>query len=1168
MFPTFTGSSRRPRNVDLSGQRNTNPWASSSRTPAQSGASKTVAQAQAERERRHREREELAASKRLQKVWRGHRDRRQLRDLRRREYDVLYSHPVLPQNARQRIKQALPLLLAILVPTSADDQRRLDLFVSNLLALSPSPSLPLDFNIFGAIAWDRLARLLVKALEQRDESSSQTLLITLTDIVKQRPASIRPVLKLYYVALARLADGRSFIDSPKEQDQVLSEAVVAPLAPNPDTGTSDLGAYQTVAYTFLTSSKLSLLQRSPEGIARLLDLGALSQSIVHAFSAPKFLSDVTSDELLWLLAHFVALNRTVPASRGSRYLEALYLQMSFLAVDIRSRSNPSQEKDDEYASDPEEDIEIPDFAPLPEYVVDQLEFLVNEDGIADLLNRFASTASTTNHISEDTSLLAGYTLVLLRCFPTHGDDIKMRLFQGDIQTIDSENNSTLPSVKFFWEAASKTTIFTTIVQQAKAKEKSTSVLALLQQDPVLDLEWRTLLLFLELYNFLLRVTDDEDFLPRETDIVTQQSQATQRIRASSLSRDELKLLVSFLKHLAFPLYYNLPDIVRSKPTSDRQDAGRGATPARSNLSDTKDTSAPFAGIIGMEFLSLRDVASSAMRALYERDSRRPFLPTDFWLMTAKFDMGVFISAVVLEELRNDELSEDGEENDGGDNPSTSSHSFSGDWLSRSTDRRRLQTTHSEQFRSAIGPKLEVLRNMPFAIPFEVRVQIFRQFVHLDKSKRRGGHVDPDRWRLAILSGEDGPNGPATLRRQYLGRHTATVGRGRVFDDAFDQFYSLGEGLKEPIQITFVDQFNQPEAGIDGGGVTKEFLISVANDAFGPERNDNRTYFVSNNQNLLYPNPSIFDDMAARLRSHGIAEGSDGWRNVVGDLVKRYEFLGRIVGKCMYEGILIDISFASFFLLKWASSGQSTSTDYRANLNDLRDLDPELYQGLMSLKNYPGDVADLSLDFTIADSVWDSSGDRRTIIRPLRKDGASIPVTNKDRPLYISYVANHRLVAQQYRQTKAFLRGLGTIINPSWLSMFNQSELQRLIGGDSSEIDVEDLRRNTSYSGLYAIGDDGQEHPTICFFWDVMRKLKDSERRDVLKYVTSTPRAPLLGFSQLKPPFSIRDGGTDEKRLPSTSTCVNLLKLPVYKSAATLRAKLLYAVQSGAGFDLS
>ncbi|KAI1741547.1 hypothetical protein F4680DRAFT_415737 [Xylaria scruposa] len=1163
MFPTFSGSSRRPRHVDLSGQRNTNPWASSSWTPVPSGASKTVAQAQAERERRHREREELAATKRLQKVWRGHRDRQRVRDLRRQEYDALYQHPLVAQSVRERLKQAFPLLRVVLVPSRPDDQHRLDLFIFDLLGLSPTLSSCIDSTLLSPVAWDQLACLLVRSLERRDENSSDTLLVTITNIVKKRPAAIKPILKLYYAALARLAGGGSITNSSQQQDQNFFEAVIAPLTSNSLGGIPDLDAYQTFAYTFLISSKLGLLQRNPASVSQLLDLNALSQSIIYSFSSPGSSNTLTKDELLWLLAHFVALNRAAPMSRDSRYLEALYLQMSFLAADIRSRSNP-QEKDDEYASDTDEDIEIRDFMPLSEYVIDQLQFLVNEDGITDLLNRFASTASTTTHISEDTSLLAGYTLVLLRCFPAHADDIKMRLFQGDIKTIDGGNISTLPSVKFFWHAASKTNIFTTIVQQSKAKEQPASVPALLKQDPVHDLEWRTLLLFLELYNFLLRVTDDEDFLSHETDIAPQQSQATQRIRASSLSLDELKLLVNFLKHLAFPLYHNLPNIMRLSPNFERLDAMLGVGPVKSSSDGTKDGPSAIGGIIGMDILGLRDIVSSAMRALYERDSRRHFLPKDFWLMTSKFDMTAFIPAVVLEESRNDELSEDEEENDDRNSPPTYSLNIASDWLSRSTDRRRRRTTDSE----TIGPKLEVLRNMPFAIPFEVRVQVFRQFVHLDKSKRRGGYVDPDRWRLAVLSGEDGPNGPDAVRRHYLGRHTATVGRGRVFDDAFDQFYSLGEGLKEPIQITFVDQFNQPEAGIDGGGVTKEFLISVTNDAFNPERNDKKAYFVSNNQNLLYPNPSIFDDTAANLRSQGIAEGSSDWRDAMNDLVKRYEFLGRIVGKCMYEGILIDISFASFFLLKWASTGQSTSTDYRANVNDLRDLDPELYQGLMSLKNYSGDVADLSLDFTIADSVWDPSGHRRTITRPLRRDGANIPVTNKDRPLYISYVANHRLVAQQYRQSKAFLRGLGTIINPSWLSMFNQSELQRLIGGDSSEIDVEDLRRNTSYSGLYVIGDDGQEHPTIRFFWDVMRKLKDSERRDVLKYVTSTPRAPLLGFSQLRPQFSIRDGGTDEERLPSTSTCVNLLKLPVYKSEATLRAKLLYAVQSGAGFDLS
>jgi ubiquitin-protein ligase E3 C len=296
------------------------------------------------------------------------------------------------------------------------------------------------------------------------------------------------------------------------------------------------------------------------------------------------------------------------------------------------------------------------------------------------------------------------------------------------------------------------------------------------------------------------------------------------------------------------------------------------------------------------------------------------------------------------------------------------------------------------------------------------------------------------------------------------------------------------------------------------------------------------------------------------------EGSEEWNEAIADRLRQYEFLGRIIGKCLYEGILIDIAFAGFFLLKWASAGAPDA--YRANINDLRELDEELYQGMLRLKNYPGDVRDLALDFTITDQVSLPGEPIRTVTRNLVPNGEDIIVTNENRPLYISYVARHRLVVQPYAQTRAFLRGLGLIIDPAWLSMFNQNELQRLVGGDSSEIDVEDLRRHTVYSGVYAIGDDGEEHPTVKLFWEVMRDLDDQRRRDVLKYVTSTPRAPLLGFKQLCPPFSIRDGGRDQDRLPSASTCVNLLKLPQYTSKEVLKEKLLYAVTSGAGFDLS
>lgn len=30
----------------------------------------------------------------------------------------------------------------------------------------------------------------------------------------------------------------------------------------------------------------------------------------------------------------------------------------------------------------------------------------------------------------------------------------------------------------------------------------------------------------------------------------------------------------------------------------------------------------------------------------------------------------------------------------------------------------------------------------------------------------------------------------------------------------------------------------------------------------------------------------------------------------------FEFLGRIIGKALYEGILVDVAFAGFFLSKW------------------------------------------------------------------------------------------------------------------------------------------------------------------------------------------------------------------------------------------------------------
>lgn len=723
-----------------------------------------------------------------------------------------------------------------------------------------------------------------------------------------------------------------------------------------------------------------------------------------------------------------------------------------------------------------------------------------------------------------------------------------------------------------------TKIFTMIVNDAPAAYDLLRVQlqtsdATRSQDVCRDREWRLILLFLELYTFGDRFMDDEEFLGAERQEYELGDTRPSQLQASALSVYDVKNLSFFLKNLAFTMYYRKASLYKQAeqhaPTSisDLFGARASRQTARDEPVLAATLQEPFAGIAGMTFDYLRGIVTGALRMLYARDSRRRFLPKHHWLMTNMFDMEGFIPAVVLEEDKQRSIVEDEEESAPFVNNNDETFDVSGiigmSRLQRARRVEEMNRRHGELSKlrnsEAVAPRLEVLRNMPFVIPFETRVQIFRQFTHLDQTRRRAGFVDPDSWRLAVMTRTSLHH--ASDRHNVLAKHQANIRREHLFEDALDQFWELGEGLKEPIQITFLDRFENVEAGIDGGGVTKEFLTSVTNEAF---HNWNEpSLFTTNDQNLLYPNATTLDFLRETLKQIRQADPMEQ-KQYMEHLLKQYQFLGRVVGKCLYEGILIDINFAPFFLKKWSASGRDGS--YRANLDDLRDLDESLYQGLLKLKTYPGDVSDFSLDFTITDVI--STSPPKTITRNLMPGGADISVNNENRFLYIAYVVRHRLQVQPYLQTQAFLRGLGEIIEPSWLSMFNQAELQTLIGGASAEIDVSDLRANTAYGGIYQIGDDGEEHATVQAFWRVMVSMADEDRKKVLKFVTSTPRAPLLGFSALQPRFTIRDAGSDQTRLPSASTCVNLLKLPRYDSEDLLREKLLYAVNAGAGFDLS
>ncbi|RGP66671.1 ubiquitin- ligase e3 c [Fusarium longipes] len=1149
MFSTFTGNSRRPRNVNLSGSAG-NPFANTSWSPSVvSNATKTVSNAQAERERRQAERTKLKAAGKIQRTWRGYKTRAELRQSQRDAFDALYK-PGSNQAPSERLPEAFTLLLSFFALRRDDDIQRAICYAHdtesvNLQEIAPPNVHPSRIG--------QLFRLLLcalnKSISAQDVSDDTHLVFKLViRLMTSHPDLCLLAIDSYYEVIGKLCQAQG-LDG--QWRSIVLRCITSPFGiASPDTISQ---VYHAVAFSFLTKDNLHYFEENISDLSNTISLPHLARAIVAGFSSASS-PQYSQDAQLWQLAHFIDLSRfSTNSGPDTCILETLYTRLSALSSSISIRLSVSVKTN----GDDEDDSEEPLALPLDPYVTSQLLSLVDSKGIAQTLNRFSSNLAGSSHQDhQGTSFLAGYILTLLRCFPSSGDDIRMRLFLEEIPTLTGN----VPTIKFLWETMVKTSVF------FRLRTESGSPLEILRRYlgvavgsndfPEEEQDWRIILLFLELYIFILRLSDDEDFFYGIYPPVMQQAPSTSRIRSCSLSLEQVEMLTSFLKNTAFTLHYKTQELSKSRDdleaaSQHRMDAyfSTGEPVITNQVPDTILPKSP----TSLDIDSLRNMVTSAMKMLYERDSRKQFLPADHWLMTSKFDQGDFIAAVIAEERRQIEEDSDDSDNDVEDEYSDvpGFHStVAGQRLSRHARLERLKAqqlrTQRERRLAEMGPKLEILKHMPYAVPFETRVMIFRQFIGLDRSQREG-------------------NNPHFFGGPFA-RHHAQISRGQLFEDAYKQFYDLGEGLKDPIQITFVDQFGAQEAGIDGGGVTKEFLISVTAEAFGPE--NGKGMFTSNEKGLLFPDPTAVDVVREQLKARGYSETDNEHRDFIASLLKRMEFLGRIVGKCMYEGILVDLAFAGFFLLKWSSTGPNDEKNYKGSVNDLRDMDEELYNGMLRLKNYPGDVSELGIDFTIEDQISAPGDPVKTVTKKLIANGDQTYVTNDNRLLYISYVARHRLVVQPALQTAAFLRGLRSIIRPNWLSMFNQSELQRLVGGDSSEIDIEDLRQHTIYSGIYAVGDDGQEHDTIKLFWKVMRDFTDAQRRDVLKYVSSTPRAPLLGFSQLKPKFSIRDGGTDEERLPSTSTCVNLLKLPVYTSETTLREKLLYAVQSGAGFDLS
>ncbi|KAJ6659296.1 hypothetical protein lerEdw1_019167 [Lerista edwardsae] len=389
-------------------------------------------------------------------------------------------------------------------------------------------------------------------------------------------------------------------------------------------------------------------------------------------------------------------------------------------------------------------------------------------------------------------------------------------------------------------------------------------------------------------------------------------------------------------------------------------------------------------------------------------------------------------------------------------------------------------------------QLAILTELPFVVPFEERVKIFQRLIYADKQEVQG----------------EGP---------FLDGINVTIRRNYIYEDAYDKLSPENEpDLKKRIRVHLLNAHGLDEAGIDGGGIFREFLNELLKSGFNP----NQGFFKTTNEGLLYPNP------AAQM--------------LVGDSYARhYYFLGRMLGKLkvafsslsiwLYtKTCLLSFRLLVFFLSKLLG----TSAD--VDIHHLASLDPEMYKNLLFLKSYEGDVEELGLNFTV---VNNDLGEAQVV--ELKPGGKDIPVTSANRIAYIHLVADYRLNKQIRQHCLAFRQGVANVVNLEWLRMFDQQEIQVLISGAQVPISLDDLKTFTNYSGNNCAYPDESCHINAYYLaWE------------------------------LYPAFCVHNGGSDLERLPTASTCMNLLKLPEFYDETLMRSKLLYAIECAAGFELS
>ncbi|KAF9143356.1 hypothetical protein BG015_000457, partial [Linnemannia schmuckeri] len=357
----------------------------------------------------------------------------------------------------------------------------------------------------------------------------------------------------------------------------------------------------------------------------------------------------------------------------------------------------------------------------------------------------------------------------------------------------------------------------------------------------------------------------------------------------------------------------------------------------------------------------------------------------------------------------------------------------------------------------------------------------------------------------------------TANQGHYGTLQMNVRREMVFIDSFTQLQSRSG---EEIKYSKLNVHFHGEEGVDAGGVTREWFQVLARQMFNPDY-------------------AMFKTSAADKLTYQPNRAS--WVNP--DHLLFFKFIGRVIGKAIYDGRLLD----AYFTRSFYKHILGRPVDYR----DVEAVDPEYYKSLVWMLD--NDITDIVEETFSVET--DDFGNMKTV--DLKPNGRNIPVTEENKHEYVKYITEQKLTLAIKDQIHSFLQGFHEIIPAHLISIFNEQELELLISG-LPDIDVDEWKNNTEYQNY------SQASPQIQYFWRAVRSFDQTERAKLLQFVTGTSKVPLGGFSQLQgisgvQKFQIHKDFSSTKRLPSAHTCFNQLDLPEYETYDELRQQLLTAI---------